>query len=245
MRNFWQDLRYATRALRNAPAFTMIAVVALGLGMAVNTTIFSVINGMLLRPLPVAHAEQLASLAMEQPGMSGFQKFSYPDYQDISHQTNAFSDVFAYRITLAALSADHKVDQAILTRVTGNYFSALGIQAGSGRLILPSEGQTPGADPILVLGYSYWKKRFAGDSQVVGKHVEINGHAVTVVGVAPQRFHGLYAILDSDGYVPLSAAIGSKGMEENSVEQLWTQRGDRSLSLLGRVKSGVSLEQAK
>jgi predicted permease len=213
--------------------------------MAVNATIFSVINGMLLRPMPVPHAEQLTVLAMEQPGMSGLQKFSYPVYQDISRQTGVFSDVFAYRITLAALSAEHKVDQAILTRVTGNYFSTLGIQAESGRLILPSEGQTPGADPILVLGYSYWKKRFAGDSKVIGKHVEINGHPVTVVGVAPKGFHGTYSILDSDGYLPLSAALGSKGMEENSVEQLWTQRSDRSLSLLGRLKSGVSLKQAQ
>jgi predicted permease len=245
MRNFWQDIRYAARTLRNAPAFTIIAVVALGLGMAVNTTIFSVINGMLLRPMPVPHAEQLTVLAMEQLGTAGFQKFSYPVYQDISRQTGVFSDVFAYRITLAALSADHKVDQAILTRVTGNYFSTLGIQAASGRLILPSEGQTPGADPVLVLGYSYWKKRFAGDSKVIGKHVEINGHPVTVVGVAPKGFHGTYSILDSDGYVPLSAPIGSKGMEENSVEQLWTQRSDRSLSLQGRLKSGVSLKQAQ
>jgi predicted permease len=245
MRNFWQDIRYAARTLRNAPAFTIIAVVALGLGMAVNTTIFSVINGMLLRPMPVPHAEQLAVLAIQQPGMPGFQRFSYPVFQDISHQTTVFSDVLAYRITLAALSADRKVDQAILTRVSGNYFSALGIQAAAGRLILPTEGQTPGADPILVLGYSYWKKRFVGDSQVIGKHVEVNGHAVTVVGVAPQGFHGTYSILDSDGYVPLSAALGSKGMPENSVEQLWTQRADRSLSLLGRLKSGVSLKQAQ
>src|SRR6202051_1280264 len=245
MRNFWQDMCYAARTLRNAPGFTIIAVIALGLGMAVNTAIFSVINGMLLRPMPVPHAEQLAVLAMKQPGMSEFQRFSYPDYQDVSRQTTVFSDVFAYRVTLAALSADRKVDQAILTRVSGNYFSALGIQAAAGRLILPNEGQTPGADPILVLGYSYWKKRFAGDSQVIGKHVEVNGHAVTVVGVAPQGFHGTYSILDSDGYVPLSAALGSKGMEENSVEQLWTQRADRSLSLLGRLKSGVSLKQAQ
>ncbi|HSY32224.1 MAG TPA: ABC transporter permease [Verrucomicrobiae bacterium] len=245
MRNFWQDMRFALRTLRNAPGFTIIAVVALGLGMAVNTTIFSVINGMLLRPLPVPHAEQLTVLAMKQPGMSEFQTFSYPDYQYISRQTNAFSDLLAYHVTLAALSADRKADQAVLTRVSGNYFSALGIHAAAGRLIVPSEGQTPGADPVLVLGYSYWKKRFAGDSQVIGKHVEINGHPVTVVGIAPKGFHGIYAILDSDGYVPLSASIGSKGMEEDSVEQLWRQRGNRSLWLVGRLKSGVSLKQAQ
>jgi len=245
MRDFWQDIRYAARTLSNAPAFTIIAVVALGLGMAVNTTVFSVINGMLLRPMPVPHAEQLAVLAMRQKGMPEFQRFSYPDYQDVARQSTVFSDVFAYRVTLAALSADHKVDQAVLTRVSGNYFSALGIQAGAGRLILPNEGQTPGANPILVLGYSYWKKRFAGDNQVIGKHVEVNGHPVTVVGVAPKGFHGTYAILDSDGYVPLSAALGSKGMEEDSVEQLWTQRGDRSLALLGRLNNGVGLKQAE
>jgi hypothetical protein len=188
MRNFWQDMRHAARTLRNAPGFTIIAVVALGFGMAVNTTIFSVINGMLLRPLPVPHAEQLAVLAMEQEGSPGFQSFSYPDYQDIRHQANVFTDVLAYRITLAAMSADRKFDQCILTRVSGNYFSALGIQAAAGRLILPREGQTPGADPILVLGYSYWKKRFAGDPQVIGKHVEVNGHPVTIVGVAPKDF---------------------------------------------------------
>src|SRR3984893_8536325 len=119
MRNFWQDIRYAARTLSNAPVFAIIAVAALGLGMAVNTTVFSVINGMLLRPMPVPHAEQLTVLAMEQPGMSGFQKFSYPVYQDISRETSVFSDVLAYRVTLTALSAGHQVDQAILTRVTG------------------------------------------------------------------------------------------------------------------------------
>src|SRR6202030_2599023 len=164
-------------------------------------------------------------------------------YQDVARQTAVFSDVLAYRVTLAALSADHKVDQAVLTRVSGNYFSALGIQATAGRLILPNEGQTPGADPILVLGNSYWKKRFAGDVQVIGKHVDVNGHPVTVVGVAPKGFHGTYAILDSDGYVPLSAAIGSKGLAENSVEQLWPERGEPSLTVLRRLKSGISLTQ--
>src|ERR1700722_9441861 len=93
MRNFWRDVRYAARTLRNAPAFTIIAVVALGLGMALNTTIFSVINGMLLRPMPVPHAEQLTVLAMKQKGMPEFQRFSYPDYQDINRQTSVFSDV--------------------------------------------------------------------------------------------------------------------------------------------------------
>src|SRR5256885_8368222 len=94
MLNLWQDLRYAARTLRNSPGFTLIAIVTLGLGMAVNATVFSVINGMLLRPMPVPHAEQLAVLTMTQEGTPGFQGFSYPDYQDINRQAEGFSAIF-------------------------------------------------------------------------------------------------------------------------------------------------------
>ncbi len=245
MQSFWQDLRYAARTLRNSPSFTIIAIVTLGLGMAVNTTVFSVINGLLLRPLPVPHAEQIAVLAMQQTGTAGFQRFSYPDYQDIRQQTDGFSDIFGYRATLTGLTVDGKGDHCVLSRVTSNYFSALGIQSALGRLILPTEGQAPGADPILVLGYSFWQKRFGGDRGVIGKQVALNGHSVTIVGVTPKGFHGLYAVVDMDGYVPFSAAIGSKGVGENAVQDSWTHRGERTISLLGRLKPGVSVKQAQ
>jgi putative ABC transport system permease protein len=252
MHSFWQDLRYAARTLRGAPGFTIIAIVTLGLGMAVNTTIFSVINGFILRPLPVPHAEQIAVLAMKQDGAQGFERFSYPDYLDIRQQADVFSDVIAERTTLVGLTADKKGDHCVLSRVTGNYFSVLGVQPTLGRLIQPNEGQAPGADPVLVLGYSYWQKRFAGDRGVVGKQVEINGHSVTIVGVTPKEFRGTYAIIDMDGFVPLSAAIGSKGSTETSVDaaltavqDTWTHREERSLSVLARLKPGVSVMQAQ
>lgn len=245
MHSFWQDLRYAARTLRSAPGFTVIAIVTLGLGMAVNTTIFSVINGMLLRPLPVPHAEQITVLALKQDGAPGFARFSYPDYLDIKRQADVFSDVFAERATLVGLTADKKGDHCVLSRVTGNYFSALGIQPALGRLISPNEGQTPGADPVLVLGYSYWQKRFAGDRSVVGKQVEINGHAVTIIGVVPKEFRGTYAIVNMDGFVPLSAALGSKGVAETSVQDTWTHRQERTLNVLARLKPGVQVAQAQ
>jgi predicted permease len=245
IQSFLQDLRYAARALRNSPGFTLIAIVTLGLGMAVNTTVFSVINGMLLRPLPVPHAEQITVLAMEQPGTPGFQKFSYPDFQDISKQANAFSDVFAYRNTLVGLLVDGKGDHCVLSRVSSNYFTALGIQPELGRLILPAEGLAPGADPIIVLGYSFWQKRFGGDRGVIGKYVEINGHSATIVGVTPKGFHGTYAVVDMDGYVPLSAAFGSSDQEGKAVHDLWTHREDRSLTLMGRLKPGIGFKQAQ
>jgi predicted permease len=246
MHSFWQDLRYAARTLRNSPGFTIVAIVTLGLGMAVNTTVFSVINGLMLRPLPVPHAEQIAALAMQQTGAPGLQRFSYPDFQDIRQQAEGFNDIFGYRATLAGLTIDGKGDHCVLSRVTSNYFSALGIQPAAGRLILPTEGQTPNADPVLVLGYAFWQKRFAGDRGIIGKQVTLNGHSVTIVGVAPKGFHGLFAIVDMDGYVPFSATIGSKGPDDSdSVKDSWTHREERSLTLLGRLKPGLSVKEAE
>jgi predicted permease len=243
MESFWQDLRYAFRALGKSPWFAALAVVTLALGIAVNTSIFSIINGFLLRPMPVPHPEQLAVLSLQQAGDKSLQNFSYPDYLDLRDQSASFSDVIAYRITLAGLTADNRGDHCIATRVAGNYFSTLGIQPALGRLILPTEGQTPGADPILVLGYSYWQKRFAADKNIIGKQVEINSHPLTVVGVAPKEFHGTYSIIDSDLYLPLSANIATK--DGNLVQDTWTHRSERSLSLMARLKPGINLKQAQ
>jgi macrolide transport system ATP-binding/permease protein len=243
MQSFWQDMKYAMRSLRNSPGFAIIAVVTLGLGMAVNTTVFSVVNGLLLRALPVPHAEQITVLAMKQPGAEGFQSFSYPDYQDIRSQAEASGEVFGYRTTLVGLIADGKGDHCVMSRVTGNYFSALGIKPALGRLILPTEGQAPGADPVLVLGYGYWQKRFGGDKSVIGKQVQVDDHPVTIIGVTPKDFQGTYGFLNMDGYVPLSAIAGPGGNE--SVQEIWTHREQRSLTLMERLKPSVDLKQAK
>ena len=243
MASFWQDLRYAFRGFGKSPWFASLAVVTLALGIAVNTSIFSIINGFLMRPIAVPHPEQLTVLSLQQAGDKSLQSFSYPDYLDLRDQSTSFSDIIAYRLTLAGLTADNRGDHCIATRVTGNYFSMLGVQPALGRLILPTEGQTPRADPILVLGYSYWQKRFAGNKNVIGKQVEANGHPLTIVGVAPKEFHGTYSIVDSDLYVPLSASIGTK--DEKQVENTWTHRSERSLSLMARLKPGTNLKNAQ
>ena len=243
MKGFLQDLRHALRLLVKSPGFTLVAVLTLALGTGVNTTVFSLINGILLRPMPVAHPEQIVVLAARQEGSPGFQSFSYPDYQDIRSQTDAFSDILAYRVSLVGLSVDGKGEHCVVSRVTGNYFTTLGIQPALGRFILPSEGQTPGADPIFVLGYAYWQKRFEGDKSVIGKQVDIDGHPVTIVGVAPKGFAGMYSFLNMDGYLPLSAVAGARG--STPVEETWTHREERSLELRGRLKPGVKLKQAE
>jgi predicted permease len=245
MHSFWQDLRYAARTLSKSPSFTIIAVITLGLGMAVNTTIFSVINGLLLRPLPVPHAEQIVVLALQQGGIPGNQKFSYPDYEDIRNQTDSFSDVFAFQATLSQFVVDGKGDHALLSRVSNNYFSALGIQAALGRLILPSEGRTPGADSVVVLGYSYWQKRFGGAKDLIGKQVMVGNRPATIIGVAPKDFRGTYSLVDMNGYFPLSAPLGGQDDPDVAVKRIWTDRSDRNITVLARLKPGVHLRQAQ
>ncbi|MGB7282097.1 MAG: ABC transporter permease [Candidatus Acidiferrum sp.] len=242
MLNLWKDIRYAFRTLAKNPGFTIIGVVTLALGMAVNTTLFSVINGFLLRPLPVPHPEEITVLSLQQAAVSGTHRFSYPDYEDFRDQTNTFSDLIAYRVTLASIAVDHIGDHSIISRVSSNYFSALGIKPLYERLILPTEGRTPGADPIVVLGYSYWRKRFDGDPNVVGKKVELNGLPFTIIGVVPQDFHGTYSVLDMDAYIPFSAETQED--PDAPIQKIWTSRGSRTLTLMGRLKPGVTIKQA-
>ncbi|MGC1483193.1 MAG: ABC transporter permease [Candidatus Acidiferrum sp.] len=243
MLDFWKDVRHAFRALGKNPGFAIIGIATLALGMAVNTTLFSVINGFLLRPLPVPHPEQITVLALQQSALPGTHRFSYPDYENLRDQTDSFSDLLAYRVTLASVAVDQSTDHCIISRVSSNYFSALGIRPAYGRLILPTEGLTPGTDPIMVLGYSYWRRKFDGDPNVAGKKVEVNGLPFTVVGVAPPDFHGTYSVLDMDAYIPFSAEPDED--PDAPIQKIWTSRGSRTLTLMGRLKPSVSIKQAQ
>lgn len=242
MMNFWKDLQYGFRTLIKNPGFAAIGIITLALGMAVNTTLFSVVNGFLLRPLPVPRPEQITVFALQQSSVPGY-RFSRPDYEDLRDQTDSFSDVFFYRVTLSSLAVNHRSDHCLVSRVSDNYFSALGIRPASGRLILPTEGSAPGADPIVVLGYSYWRRRFAGDVTIVGQKVELNGLPFTVVGVAPREFHGTYSAIDTDAYVPFSAEINED--PDNPIQKIWASRGSRTLTIMGRLKPGVSIKHAE
>ena len=238
----WQDLRFAARMLRKSPGFTAVAVLTLALGIGCNTAIFSLVNTVLLRPLPVHDPNQLVTLSFEQPGGSFTPVFSYPDYRDIRQQaTAAFSDILAYRVGLDGLSVNGQADRIMIHYVSGNYFTLLGVNPALGRLIRPSEGEAPEADPVLVLGYSYWQTRFAGDPNVIGKRVLVDGHPVTIVGVAPQQFRSVQAVIDVQGYLPLGMVL----VEGNYPHELLTFRNMRMFSLVGRLRPDVTLNQAR
>lgn len=242
MKTLFQDIRYAVRQLLKSPAFTITAILTLALGIGANTAIFSVVNGW-LRPLPVRAPEQLIVFAAQQKGDSlGIYYFSYRDLVDFRKQQQAFSNLFAYQVGLGGLSVDGdaKTDPFIFSYVTGNYFSALGLKPAAGRLLLPEEGEQPGAAPAVVLGYSYWVKKFNHDPGVIGKQVRVDGKPTVILGVAPKGFRGVYSNLDLAGYLPLSMMA-----QQQSSNGFWTDRKQRTLTVLGRLDAGVPLVQAQ
>ncbi len=223
------------------PGFMIVAVITLALGIGANTAIFSMVDAFLLRPLPVADPAQITVLAFQQKQGNFLTQFSIADYRDIQNQTKeVFSDVFAYQFGLDGLSVDGKADRVMTNYVTGNYFSALGLKPALGRFILPSEGDVPGADPVMVLGYSYWQTRFGGDPGIVGRKVSVDGKPITIVGVAPKGFVGVYPILSVQGYLPMGMAIIA-----GNPSDFMTNRQIRNVPILARLRPGVSVQQAQ
>lgn len=242
MKPLFQDIRYGWRMLAKTPGLTAIVATTLALGIAANALIFSIVNGYLLRPLPVPHPEQIAVVAARQQGSSPFMyMFSYPDFQDFRSQAASVADLFGYMPVLPGLSADGRADQMLACYVTGNYFTALNVQPALGRLLLPSEENQPGNAAALVLGYSYWQKRFRGDPHVIGKQVRMNGQPAMIVGVVRKQFLGTMPVIETDGYLPLS----SGGLLEHGAGNIMQARDSRFMRVMARLKPGVSFAQAQ
>src|SRR5690348_13836645 len=242
LHDFAQDVRYGLRMLRKSPGFTAVAVLTLALGIGANTAIFSIIDSLLLRPLNVENPGQLAVLAFRQGSGPLLPQFSIADYRDIrSQSTAAFSDMLGFQLGFDGLSLQGKAERVLTNYVTGNYFYLLGLKPYLGRLILPSEGQIKGADPVVVFSFSFWQTRFGGDPEIIGKKVLINGKPSTVIGVAPPRFYGLYPAPGVQAYMPLAMV--------NYYELGWpgnflVNRILQNLYVLGRLRPGVSIGSA-
>jgi predicted permease len=241
METLLQDLRYSLRMLARSPGYSVVVILTLALGVGVNTAFFSVANFVVLRPLPVRDPGRLVVLAVHEKATSEILDVSYPDFLDYRGQSSAFSDMLAYRLGFNAFATGNHADHIISSYVTGNYFSMLGIQPAMGRLIEPHEGWAPATDPVMVLGYSFWQRRFGGDPGVVGKKALFDGKPITIVGVAQKQFSGAYYFLEMDAYLPISQSA-------SATDSFWTarnQRGKASLFVLARLKPGVGLKQAR
>jgi predicted permease len=240
MENLWSDLRYALRMLRKSPGFTAVAVLALGLGIGANTAIFSIFNGILWRPLPVQDPQQLVVLVTKTPGLDFPTNLSYPDFQDYRQLKAAFSDLVGFTSTPVNFGAEGRPERAWADLVTGNYFSMLGLEAVCGRTFAGEEGWVPGKDPLIVLGYKFWQRRFGGDPAVVGRTVLVNQHPFTILGVAPEGYHGAYYFLEPDFYLPLTT-LGL--LDANQADDL-NKRSSPFLHVLGRLQPGITPAQA-
>jgi macrolide transport system ATP-binding/permease protein len=235
----FQDLRYGVRMLLKHKGFTVVAVLSLALGTGANTAIFSLINTVLLRPLPIEKPQQLVALNNTAENRR-FPTFSYPNYKDFRDRNEVFSGLIAYGITPLSLSNEGVNERLWGYQVTGNYFEVLGVKAALGRTISPADDQTPGAHPVTVLSYKYWRQRFGGDPEIIGREVMVNGRNYTVIGVAPQGFYGTEVISAPELYFPMAMQsqleAGSNDLERRSADTFFVQ---------GRLKDGVSLAQAQ
>ncbi|MGH9727721.1 MAG: ABC transporter permease, partial [Candidatus Acidiferrales bacterium] len=243
LETLWQDLRYGARMLRKNPGFTIVAVLTLALGIGANTAIFSVVDWLTLRVPAVAKPEQVATLASADIGGGYSNGFSYPDYVDIRNQSTAvFSEVAgAVDFQQDGLSARGDNESIWTDYVTSDFFKTMGVKPALGTLIEPTTGNASDDEPVLVLGYSYWKAQFGSDPGVIGESVLINGHPVTIIGVAPKGFHGITSALPMQGYLPL----GMGPVTGDFGKDFRTDRKSIGLTIVTRSKRGITLAAAQ
>jgi predicted permease len=235
MQNFFQDVRYAVRQLRRSPGFSLTAVLTLTMAIGANIVVFSVLNALVLHPLPAPNAQQLYQI---QHAKGGWINLDYPDYRDIRDRNKSFSEVAESRIMRVGLEVNNSAQAVWGYEASGNYFQMMGIKPLLGRFIQPADDVVINGSEVAVLSYGSWKSRFGSDPNIVGKTVHINKIAYTVIGVAPQYFNGTERYLWPELWIPLHNEFQIEGY--NWLEE----RGDSNAWAVGRLKPGVTPQQA-
>jgi predicted permease len=250
MSTFLQDLRFGARLLAKSPGFTIAAALSLALGIGANTTIFTLVNAVLLNPLPVEDPSQLVSVwtsdeRNQNAAGFGFLQVSPRNYMDLRDKNEAFSGLAAHTgLPLNISGGKGEPRQVFGEIVTGNYFGVLGARPLVGRGFLPDEDQTPGAKLVCVLGYGEWQKQFGGDPSVVGRTMTVNGQGFTVVGVMPKGFKGTNAIGAPALWVPYMTYPQTTNGFFLELIRPDSRRG-LAFNVTGRLKAGISVQQAE
>jgi predicted permease len=231
VRNFWQDVRYGLRVLSKSSGFAAVAILTLALGIGANTALFSVVNGVLLNPLPFPNPDQLLAV-YSRTSAFGESSISYPNFLDWHKDNKTFSSLSAFRSEDYNMAGAGEPERLHGHMVSADFFATLGVPLALGRNIQPEEDQA-GAGPVVVIGDGLWKRKFGSSPDVLGKSLNLNGKAYTIVGVAPSR---LPVLSPTDVYVPIGQ---------------WTDATfrDRRISMgttsIGRLKPGVTFERAR
>jgi len=236
--SLWRDMRYAARTLRKTPGFTVVAIATLALGIGANTAIFSAVNAILLRPLPVDHPEELLSLAavrVDDPDPV----FSYAAYRQFAAEGRDLVDALAASTSRRdAVTIDETPEPADIKYVSANYFRVLGVAPAIGRSLLPSDDQPPPGVPVALLSDAYWTRRFGRDPAVIGRHIRLGGTLLTIVGIGPKGFFGESVGEAPDLWLPLTARSGAPSY-------VWTGHSVTWLRILARRQPGVTIAEAR
>ncbi|MGH9162992.1 MAG: ABC transporter permease [Vicinamibacteraceae bacterium] len=237
------DLRQALRSLGKQPGFAAVAILTLAFGIGVNTTLFGLVSAFLLQPLSVKDPHQLVLLMQRSHLVNVAHGHSFPDYLDYREQTSSFTDLVAYWRTTVHLSTrrGEAAERTWVDVVSPNYFALARVEPAFGRLLRPGEGEGKGAAPVVVLSYAYWQRRFGEDPSVVGEPITLNGKTFTVIGVAPKGFTGLSWGMAVSAFVP----SGALGVLRPGGDASLENRGDTEWRLMGRLKPGVTVQEAR
>ncbi|HYS69980.1 MAG TPA: ABC transporter permease, partial [Gemmatimonadaceae bacterium] len=244
----WRDLRYGARLLARNPGFTMVVVCSLALGSGANTALFSVMDAMVLRMLPVPRADEIVRLRTP---------LSYPAFRTIGDRAQTLAGVSAFSIFPASVRVDQDAEQAVAQMVSGNFYTMLGVNAAAGRLLSPDDDRISGVGggdgPVAVISYQYWQRRFAFDASIVGRTIILNGVPVTIVGVAAPKFFGVLQTLSPDFTLPIAL---QPRVSPSTNTELWVHGDEGSIltydltdeygpSIVARLKRGVAIERAQ
>ncbi|HEX7184295.1 MAG TPA: ABC transporter permease [Thermoanaerobaculia bacterium] len=239
MSTFFQDLRYSLRLLAKSPGFTAIAVLTLAIGLGANTTVFSWIQSMLLEPLQGVPDQDRIRIITGMSRSGDMRSMSVPDIRDIQKMDAPLS-VVAYQMTSLNLTGGERPERVWASVVTGNVFDVLEVRPVLGRAFRPEEDAAPNAYPVTVLSHAFWKRRFEGDPKIIGRTIQLNGHAYTVIGVAPPDYLGEQIAMQMDLWIPIAMQeqiiAGGSRLEE---------RGHHWLQAMVRLRPGVTQEQAQ
>ncbi|MGH9620392.1 MAG: ADOP family duplicated permease [Bryobacteraceae bacterium] len=245
--DLWKDLCFAGRTMRKNPLFVLFVVLTLGLGIGANTAVFTLINTLILNPLPVSNPSQLAAVSMRETVNRSKAKtplpLSYPDLQDYRAANGVFRSLAGYTSAKVITLKTGRTSQRIFAElVTANYFQTLGLRPARGRFFLPREDSAPGDHPVAVLNYGTWQTRFGGAHDIVGKSLRLDNVVFTVVGVAPPHFIGVNAIFGPDLWIPAAMA---ERLLPVQMKNILTARGKGVFQGVARLKPGIGRKQAQ
>ena len=243
-----KDIRYALRWMRRSPGFSAVAILSLGLGVGVNTAMFSLVDAMLFRPLPVESPDTLVDVFTTGGDGDEYATTSYQDFLDLKSQNTVFTDMIGYSPMMAPLSLGDRSRITLGQIVTSNHFAMLGVQPQLGRLLVPSDDDA-GAERVVVLSHRMWQREFGGDPEIAGKQLTLRGLSYTIAGVAPASFTGVVPLLTPELWLPIKYVeeVEPAGINDSVPSPGNTRlerRGMRWLFVKGRLKEGVTAEQA-